>query len=378
MVTMAAVGNKVREARQAAALSQAEVADRMGIDRTSLSRIESGERSISATEIAGLSQVLGRSISFFLGDAEPSRDMLLRAENVRPVDHATLGAFLDHCADYASLEQLLYGEVTFGLPSYITRPGRRAIDQGEELAREERRRLGLGDAPVHDIYGVIEEQGVKIYASPAPDSELMGAFYVSPDLGPCIYINLGVAGGRANFTAAHEYCHFLVDRELIGGYACVLPDRSGSKPPHEIRANSFAASFLMPREGVQLLIERYGVDGPEDVVYLQRHFGASYEAVLWRLLDLRLISEVKRQHLLTTKRAVISRAFGEADGLDCSGERDALAGGQGRRFRQLAMEAFRKGKISGGKFAELLQLSRDEARQLIAELTEQPIVVSRH
>lgn len=129
---------------------------------------------------------------------------------------------------------------------------------------------------------------------------------------------------------------------------------------------------------MQLLIERYGVDGPEDVVYLQRHFGASYEAVLWRLLDLRLISEVKRQHLLTTKRAVISRAFGEADGVDCSEERDALAGGQGRRFRQLAMEAFRKGKISGGKFAELLQLSRDEARQLIAELTEQPIVVSRH
>lgn len=376
MVTMAAVGNKVREARQAAALSQAEVADRIGIDRTSLSRIESGDRSVSATEIAGLSQALGRSISFFLGDAEPGRDLLLRAENVTPADHSTLGAFLDHCADYASLERLLYGEVSFGLPAYVARPGLRAIEQGEELAREERKRLGLGDAPVHDIYGVIEEQGVKVYADLAPESELMGAFYFSPDLGPCVYINLGVVGGRVNFTAAHEYCHFLIDRELIRSYACLPPTQPGSKPLHEIRANSFAASFLMPREGVQLLVERYGVDGPEDVVYLQRHFGTSYDAALWRLLNLGLITEAKRQALLTMKRAIILKTFGETDGVECSGERDALAGGQGRRFRQLVLEAFRKGKISGGKFAELLKLSRDEARELIAELSEQSAVAS--
>lgn len=223
---------------------------------------------------------------------------------------------------------------------------------------------------MRDILAVIEEQDVNLYMESAPDSGLMGAFYFSTSLGPCIFVNRGVTEIRVNFTAAHEYCHFLVDREALGSYACLRPRETASRPTHKIRANSFAAAFLMPREAVESLVRRYGVDGVEDIVYLQHYFGTSYDdAVLWRLRNLDLVDEEKRERLAKAKHTVASRKLGDKE--------DALAGEQvagemtrtlGRRFRRLALEAFRGGKISGGKLAELLGLSRQETLELAAEM----------
>lgn len=97
---------------------------------------------MSAVEIGRFAHAVGRSLSFLLGDAQVSPGVLLRAENVGPGDQAILGGFLDHCAECASLERLVDGDVSFDIPVYGGRGGLRAFEQGEKLAREERRRLG--------------------------------------------------------------------------------------------------------------------------------------------------------------------------------------------------------------------------------------------
>ena len=62
------IGSNVKKARKKAKMSQQQLADKLEtiavyICRGSISRIESGERTVTDIEIAGLAEVLGVSIS---------------------------------------------------------------------------------------------------------------------------------------------------------------------------------------------------------------------------------------------------------------------------------------------------------------------------
>ena len=62
------IGSNVKKARKKAKISQQQLADKLEtiavyICRGSISRIESGERTVTDIEIAGLAEVLGVSIS---------------------------------------------------------------------------------------------------------------------------------------------------------------------------------------------------------------------------------------------------------------------------------------------------------------------------
>ena len=52
---------------------------------------------------------------------------------------------------------------------------------------------------------------------------------------------------RRRFSIAHEYAHVLLDREL----KAILSHARDRSSWMEVRANAFAASFLMPAEGVR-------------------------------------------------------------------------------------------------------------------------------
>ena len=60
------VGARIRQARLASQLSQAELASALGIDRTALARAEGGQRQVSALELFRLSEVLHVPIAHFV------------------------------------------------------------------------------------------------------------------------------------------------------------------------------------------------------------------------------------------------------------------------------------------------------------------------
>lgn len=66
MNTTRAVAQKLKQARQAAGLTQQEVADALGLARTSYTRIETGDNALSLEHLLKLSQVLRRPITDFL------------------------------------------------------------------------------------------------------------------------------------------------------------------------------------------------------------------------------------------------------------------------------------------------------------------------
>lgn len=60
---LASFGERLRQLRTAASLSQEGLADACGLDRTYVSGVERGKRNISLKNIAAISEALGISIS---------------------------------------------------------------------------------------------------------------------------------------------------------------------------------------------------------------------------------------------------------------------------------------------------------------------------
>ncbi|MGE5501923.1 MAG: helix-turn-helix domain-containing protein [Ignavibacteriales bacterium] len=62
------LGEKLREAREYLALSQDEVGKTLGLPRTAISMIESGQRRVDALELKRLAEVYRKPVSHFTGD----------------------------------------------------------------------------------------------------------------------------------------------------------------------------------------------------------------------------------------------------------------------------------------------------------------------
>lgn len=66
----AALGNRLREAREYVGLLQEDVANALQIPRTSLSALEAGKRKVSGVELRRLARLYRRPVGWLLGEEE--------------------------------------------------------------------------------------------------------------------------------------------------------------------------------------------------------------------------------------------------------------------------------------------------------------------
>lgn len=359
------VGQRLRECRLNERYTQDQIAAALAIPRSAVSLIESGHRGLASSELAQLSRVFGWSAEDLLFGSAGSRrsprpegddrEMVLRffrqQAPLAEIEEAWLASAETQWYRYADLERRLHGEQRWELPSYPV-PNGRATDQGERLAEQERRRLNLGAAPIRSMIGLLEGEGVKVLLRPfGRAAEVSGAYFFSPELGPCVLVNADDQPSRRRFTEAHEYCHFLVDRQPLEGEVCTVRRR---REDFEMRANAFAAAFLMPANGVREALEEAnlgpGGAGPEDVVHLMYRFGVSYQAILWRLVNLRYMSMAERDELAEYSPTELSQRLGYTHE---PGETEASP----NRYRRLALDAWRGGAISDVELADVFEVS---------------------
>jgi len=372
------IAAKLRQAREGAALTQAEVAAVLRLPRPSVSQIEASDRAVRSEELSKLAQLYGKPVTYFLEEknAEEALTMLFRAPNVAEEDRAPLEAGLALCAKYKELEQILGMEPGdafqfTGLPRPRTKG--EAIRHGEYVAKKARDLLQLGSAPISDVAALLEVHGVKVVPCPLRD-EVSGAFVYNEVVGPCIFVNSGHRSARRNFTLAHEYCHTLLDWERrahvdLGEF---------HKDPVETRADVFAAAFLMPEEALAHFLQRMGIAapkkhsfGPYDVARLAAHFNASHLAVLWRLFNLGYINAETRESLQEgTRWTEVASELGVSEIFD-----DAVTGPRNvspERLRHMAVESFRRRRISLGKLAEYLGMRLSQAKAFVHRAQIEP------
>ncbi|MBX6331373.1 MAG: ImmA/IrrE family metallo-endopeptidase, partial [Gemmatimonadaceae bacterium] len=202
-----------------------------------------------------------------------------------------------------------------------------------------------------------------------PSDRIDGVYFESVDLGPCVGVNWrdgDWTGGRAAFTAAHEYAHVILRDRTRETFHLA----AGERDPQEVRANAFAAAFLMPAEGLKAyfagkgLLRDQGLThlAPADVVRAMDYFGVSRSALLFRLQNVGLISQELAACLGDFTVASVAQAAGVV-----FRERAYI----GTRLPQLAIHAWRRGLITAGRAAELCDLDLQAFIDLTRELGEQ-------
>src|SRR5260370_25803693 len=163
MVDTQRLASRLRSARLAAGVSEEKAANELGLPRPAISLIESGSRNVSAIEITKLARLYGVGLAALLAD-ESAEAVLSQLRSSAPVDsdiHADLEVQMAQFRAYAMLEEDVYGQQFYEVPSYPL-PGGLIVSQGEWLAVQERRRLDLGHRPVGSMVVLVESQGVKL------------------------------------------------------------------------------------------------------------------------------------------------------------------------------------------------------------------------
>ena len=371
-----AVGERLRIAREGAGLNQAKAASSINIARTTLVAIEQGQRRIRIDELQQLAKLYGTSVNALLRqeailvDLAPRFRKVIGTSDEAADDAASLLATLTKAE--VELENLLGVKRSFDYPPERPLMPGDVRAQAEHDAIELRHRFGLGLAPVTDIVSFLEmEIGIRVYVRKL-DSKISGVFVYDDALGACILLNAKHPRERRAQSAAHEFGHFLSRRrepEVL--------HYSGSESSREERyANAFARAFLTPVRAVTQKFQELtaGADRltRRHVILLAHFFGVSREAIVRRLEELGLVKPgtwdwFQANAGITEEQA--AQVLGDISSPDIAkadAERPMTL-----RLMLLSSEAYRRGLLSEGQLARLLQVDRIELRDMLDKADEE-------
>jgi len=372
----ATIGERLADARRVRGLTQQQVADTLGVARTTITAMEKGDRRPRATELVRLAQLYGRQVRDLVRpvSSSPEPDFVVQFRAARRADDEQPAAdsrrFEDLCRWYVELEALLDAPLPRRYPPVYDITGTPPERAAEEVAASERNRLGLGDGPIGDLWGLLEtDVGLRVFALPLSDSRIAGMFVFTEAFGGCIAVNAKQPEERRRWSGAHEFGHFLTNRHQAE--VTVFRPR-GRLPANERFADAFARFFLMPAAGLGRRFEsirrtRDKPLTPADVLALSHLYRVSFQAMTWRLEELKLLPPGTWERLSDQRfKPEKARAL---MGLSVPGpEIPNLP----LRYRALGAKAYLDGQLSEGELAERLGMSRVEARQLVANLTSEP------
>jgi Zn-dependent peptidase ImmA (M78 family)/transcriptional regulator with XRE-family HTH domain len=384
------LGRRLREAREASGMTQEQVSREIGLSRASVAQMELGNRQVTSLELDHLAFLYGRDIRQFLAETFEPQDaltVLLRA-NPDLTREGKVADGLRRCIalgrEISNLEALLGIERDAMAPAAYPTPALKfkwdAIQQGGRVAIEERRRLNLGDSPLPDIKEILDGQGIRVAFVPLPN-DVSGLTIHEAGVGILVAVNDGHGRLRQRFSLAHEYAHVLLDRESSGS----IISRGDSRAELiEMRANSFAAVFLMPDEGIRRYMQTLGKGKPSrsvadvfdetnvmrvqrrskpgtqqiriyDLVLIAHRFRVSNIAALFRLQNLGLLNNDQIESLREDIDRGLDKEAAKLMGLE--GESSVpLQLDFKHRFVGLAVEAYRRMLISKAKLQELTSM----------------------
>ena len=366
------IGQRFAEARKARGITQEVAAEHIGVSRPTFIALEKGERAAKPGEIIKLAALYGYHVSHFVRTMEPLTDFQphFRAamEKVKPADveklKAAIGNFKKFVENYIDLERRMKAPMRLNYPQPVElNPRVNVSELAEDVANQERQRLGLGDQPIPNIRSILElDVGVRIFFASLP--RMFAGMYIFVDgLGGCMLINSVHPADKQRASIAHEYAHLIVDRYTAGiDYLTT----NGRKPPNERFAESFAMGFLMPASSVRLrfneVVNTTGNFQVGDLVRLKHQFSVSLEAMALRLESLGLLKqgtwELQKESRLPVREAekhlgLVTDISPEAAYPD--------------RYKLLAVHACERGELTETELANYLDCDIWEARRIIQE-----------
>ena len=374
-VDLAGLADRLIAARKAANLTQEAAASHLNMSRPTFIAIEKGVRRPRPEELVKLAALYKEPLNKLLrDDPRPPqlRPHLRSAFDAYPeakteLEEAVsiLSSYID---DYQFLERLVEASPITNFPPVIRIPPGAIEKFAEHCAQQERARLNLGaHRPIYTPRTVLEEAGVHVFVEKL-NSKVAGLYVFVPDFGYCILINRVHLKERRRWTIAHEYGHFLIDRDRPGVDYLRPMQR---KPENEKFADFFAAAFLMPEPGVTRRfyeeVERTRDFKVADLCRMADYFAVSLMAMALRLESLGLIPRGSWDQIGESRVPVLT--LRQDAGIQPSPDHDSVEP-YPQRYKLLAVQAFLDEKITEGQLAKLLRCSRIQAREIVEQCSE--------
>lgn len=288
-------GERLKKARIYRGLTVAELAERVGCQRQTLSMYEiSKSQPTDKTTVARLARELEFPIKYFY-----------EVPNACSSGTVYFRSLLTTNKKYRS-EQIVkmdfLSQIYALLQDYVQFPEFEPIDLPDNVTPEQaayalRDAWGLGRGPIDNLISVVEQHGILVtsFSTSTNDVDAFSQFIGSSDMPTYIiaYSNNKTSAARIHFDIAHELGHICLhdwseDIEEIS-------KEEFKRKEHE--ANDFAAAFLLPEESFRKDAER----GPQTITFykqLKKKWKVSIAAMIRRSEDLGILTMDEYQDLI--------------------------------------------------------------------------------
>jgi Zn-dependent peptidase ImmA (M78 family)/DNA-binding XRE family transcriptional regulator len=270
--------SRLRLARMRRGLKQEELAQRVGLDKTTISKYERGDRTPDAAQAVLLADCLHFPLSFFSqSDVGPitMEGVSFRARRSE-VKAATRERTL---ASLQMASQVLEATTAqmFRLPSPDL-PGITGVppDVAADRLRSE---WNLGSYPIPNMVHLLEAKGIRVYWFHEDDPSVDAVSKVQDSVPFALLSQRPRGGERMRFDLAHELGHLVMHRG----------QREFSIKQIEDEANAFAAAFLVPEDAFRKECPRY--PSLLALLNLKSRWGISLQALIHRCYALGIYSE---------------------------------------------------------------------------------------
>jgi Zn-dependent peptidase ImmA (M78 family)/DNA-binding XRE family transcriptional regulator len=362
------LGSDLKQAREKRSLTQQDAADIINVARTTITAIEKGTRRIKAGELIKLVKAYGRDIGEFVRESRPKSEsfqlqfrVAYKNRNDMPEDDSV--EELETLAkNYIELETILDRPLKYNYPEPYETGGYNTDREAENVAFEERKRLGLGDGPIPILRDILEQEvGLRIFYLAIHPTTFSAMYVYDHQSGGCIAVNRLHPEERRRWSLAHEFAHFLAHRFR----ADLFDDSYWRLPERERFADDFAKHFLMPTSSLMRQVRDVGgKPSAADLCTWAHYFGVSVQALTLRLEEMKVLPVGMWDKLkdagFRVREAQQSLGLGP---LPEHAEKLPL------RYQYLAVEAYDNELISEGQLTRFLGVSRIEARELAERLS---------
>lgn len=343
------IGERVKRARIAAGVSQSDLADAVGLDRTMIAKVEAGRRRLDAFELGRVSSKLSVPMRLLV-ESRPyvlsHRAVQLTEDNETDVTRTTEQLDVVLASWIADIRQLVSLGV-LKLPALLPYPGviATAID-ARSTAMWVRTEVGLELAPIETLMSLCEKVGQLVLVTTVPGD---GASAIADDIAASV---VSVTGdpGRRRATAAHELGHLLLGDEYSSDLGI-----HASRSDRESVVDAFAAQLLLPTDA---LIAGGADPSRETLVRFAALYKTSWSLALKQAELAGLIDSQQRRRLNQSKptRVELSDAVGWAPQPDLDGVRVPPS------YAHAVVAAWRQDLVTTARAVELMhgQISADD------------------
>ena len=232
------LGLQIAQARERRGMTQESLAHSIELGRSTISKIESGARKVSAIELSKIARALHTSMASFFRSPAPAI-VSHRAEQGEEAD-SVVDMRLERLADSITLIRRI-GSLKGALPSPWERPD--TVDEAEDMGRRLRSHLGLdGAEPLTDIAGrAAEFLGCYIFSAELGEDTADAGSMLLDEATAVAVVNASRKPGRRRLSAVHELGHALVQDEYTVDWRTATRDDG-----LESRLDRFARAVLLP------------------------------------------------------------------------------------------------------------------------------------